>query len=1326
MNDTWKYGQYDLDKDALLKYLQSNADSYMKYNDYDDTQKNQFLQSLNDISNGIREDSIVGDGFKNFTDNTGQLQSNDMTNKAFGFVHTVANAMGKKFGSKKKKEEEKKEEEVPEQETFDYNKHGLGYGFNKKYNPFGTDNTYNLWKSGFNTQEELNNSLLDYIGQHRTDIQNSNYDFSKSQIDKDRYLSMLNDLENDIRTDGIQDSDKSKLKFFGLDPSAFIVAPKEEKQSFQGEGNKTGDPFGHVEWQTGLSEEEQKVQNQKEAEKIAQMPVSEYIDQDWTESDKLRLKALGLDVLSIVDPEPVSASGLGFYSDYLNQRADELEGGSFGWDDAANYAISAVGAIPILGDAAKGANLIRKMGKLTTKLMPVIGAVVTGQAIENGDEIIASAQNILINHDFSKVEDWRNLSTALQLVMGGYGSYRNIKGRKQANNLTDQAEEALVVQLKNNGKTENYQFSGKDKEDLLALKDKPEEFNKYIRENFEGLGKVEAAKINTEKGDLDWKNREHWYSKPKRKEGTKTVVTENKPVYEKGQIPGKWNRARYFLDNTDEAIKPTRKQVETPKADKQETKQEIKQETPKTEEAATQTNIPSEQNKVEVQKQESPKEQPKTTAEEPAKTEEKSDFSKTKEAASEKKQESVKATEIKPDIQSKAIESVNTKSEVSKFNASNIRKEFDKLKGKGKKKAKWALKKAKQDKELADLVKQDPSLASKEFNEMLAALQKADKKTTYEQAFRMLTESGYYKEGGVIKAQNGSPLKTLIPEWFNYKQKALTGWHRDLRKDRWTTEGVGFHTDADSLQSVYDANTNYTSDINAIGNDIQNYYNQSNYSTTTDLVNAYNKDATSINDFWARDHKYNEDTGEHAPTFKRLFASRSAGKDGILNYNLGYQDNLENVMGSTMWHRRMDWYEKPFDQLSDLEKQDRIHAIKLGNGSYGYVYKNHDGTIGELDNKEAERILNLEKSVEKSVDDIESVWDPETQSYVLPEVEVTAPRIKKDGQNFTGDTNNNDKKVEVPAPEKPNNSFFTTDKVLAAVNYFRAIGHNKKQLDLANRMVPLLYDPVEHHRSVYGNLRAIVEGNRQAAEIMSQASRPLTSDGSLQTAAQQDAYNRARQYVMQGWQSDDETMRKMSELAWQQEKENKENRYNIAMKNRENMHQVSKEKLMALMTKERSDYESLTNHINEWRTWIAADQAAKDKKANLLYSRQLNSYIYNNPDKYIQGWGEYHQDIWDRYNSGKTLSTEEQEVMSQIQSRLADAYYNEIYGTGDYYGYGINKPNWNPIFKSGGKLTKDQVKVIIDFLKESNKNYNKAIDRSVKGLYNHIKLQRKK
>ena len=141
-------------------------------------------------------------------------------------------------------------------------------------------------------------------------------------------------------------------------------------------------------------------------------------------------------------------------------------------------------------------------------------------------------------------------------------------------------------------------------------------------------------------------------------------------------------------------------------------------------------------------------------------------------------------------------------------------------------------------------------------------------------------------------------------------------------------------------------------------------------------------------------------------TFKKLFNSRST-KDGNINYNLGYQEDLDNVMGSTMWHRRMDWYEKPFDQLTDLEKQNRIHAIKLASGDYGYVYKNQDGTLGELATDEAQRILNSIKQ-ENVTSSEEKVSDNLEGNTISPLKETDNEVIKQ------------------PAPEKPKETYTIT------------------------------------------------------------------------------------------------------------------------------------------------------------------------------------------------------------------------------------------------------------------------------------------------------------
>jgi cell division septal protein FtsQ len=74
-----------------------------------------------------------------------------------------------------------------------------------------------------------------------------------------------------------------------------------------------------------------------------------------------------------------------------------------------------------------------------------------------------------------------------------------------------------------------------------------------------------------------------------------------------------------------------------------------------------------------------------------------------------------------------------------------------------------------------------------------------------------------------------------------------------------------------------------------------------------------------------------------------MFGNRSDNSNNV--WNIGYDSNLEDIVGSSTWLRRMDRYEKEFDNLSNEEKKSRIHKIDLGNGNYGYVYKKANGDI---------------------------------------------------------------------------------------------------------------------------------------------------------------------------------------------------------------------------------------------------------------------------------------------------------------------------------------------------------------------------------------------
>jgi hypothetical protein len=82
---------------------------------------------------------------------------------------------------------------------------------------------------------------------------------------------------------------------------------------------------------------------------------------------------------------------------------------------------------------------------------------------------IKSIYRICEEHDFSRVEDWRNLAFVLQIALGGYNAVRSNRAVSKANKINEGAEEAMTVSLKNKGKTDDYYFTGRHKEELAKI-----------------------------------------------------------------------------------------------------------------------------------------------------------------------------------------------------------------------------------------------------------------------------------------------------------------------------------------------------------------------------------------------------------------------------------------------------------------------------------------------------------------------------------------------------------------------------------------------------------------------------------------------------------------------------------------------------------------------------------------------------------------------------------------------------------------------------------------------------------------------------------------
>lgn len=554
----------------------------------------------------------------------------------------------------------------------------------------------------------------------------------------------------------------------------------------------------------------------------------------------------------------------------------------------------------------------------------------------------------------------------------------------------------------------------------------------------------------------------------------------------------------------------------------------------------------------------------------------------------------------------------------------------------------------------------------------------------------------------VRKFQNAGKF----PEWYSklYKFQNLTGWNNSLNQSlagpSITNENAG-HYRAGDLNEAYTKNNSYTSNPNLVGQDLQSYYDSSfKGKSLDDYVSAYNANAAKIRGYWDQERTYKQSGAqEHNRLFKNMFGNRSDNSNNV--WNIGYDSNLEDIVGSSTWLRRMDRYEKEFDNLSDEEKKSRIHKIDLGDGNFGYVYKKANGDI--------------------------AVWNqPET-----PATSTIQPSQEPSDDN------------------KQNKSFFSNINPTIAYGLPRAVyadRMNRRITDLAKEsVVPLLKDPFEVHRYTRSDLDAEMQGERNYANLRRLASRPITSDGSLQTATQLQAEVQGQEARTAGKEKSNQVQRQYDELAWQQEKENAANRHETAMFNRAQQWGADQDK---------SKYEQayLAKKFNIWDVvgqQLEYDERVKQWENKALTDNFASSDIHNAvnyaPNEYGAGLSAEELSVWNKVLSGTNPSSLQPNEFNQY--RLAMQKVSRVENEQLRQHYNIPNTRWSgksmqsipeqiSIIKKGGVVSaKNGSKIAVagieaktadaerfqKQIKETIDRNEKAIDRLSKSLYGIIK-----
>lgn len=516
-----------------------------------------------------------------------------------------------------------------------------------------------------------------------------------------------------------------------------------------------------------------------------------------------------------------------------------------------------------------------------------------------------------------------------------------------------------------------------------------------------------------------------------------------------------------------------------------------------------------------------------------------------------------------------------------------------------------------------------------------------DRRTVKREEGGILDRVRKFDGGGITETARKATQYALNNNWFTnlYNQKSLTGW--DSSKDA-SKAGVSItnqnasHGNAGDLSIPFYKNLMYTSQSNLVGQDLQSYYNSAfQGKSLEDYVNGYNANAAKIRGYWDQERAYRQaGASEHNRLFRNMFGNRSNNSNDV--WNIGYDPKLDDVVGSSTWLRRMDRYEKEFDALSDEEKKARVHKIDLGGGNVGYAYKKANGDIA---------IWNEPVAPEQPT---EPAKPASTTTVIGPE------QPKKEGDT------------------REMFSFLRNINPTIAYGLPRAVyadRMNRRMTDLAKASVtPLLKDPFQVHRYTRSDLDAEMQGERNYANLRRLASRPITSDGSLQTATQLQAEVQGQEARTAGKEKSNQTQRQYDELAWQQEKENAANRHETAMFNRAQQWGADQDK---------SKFEQayLSKKFNIWDTFgqqLEYDARTKQQENKALADNFARSDIHNAvnyaPNDYGANLTPEELTVWNKVLSGtnpSSLSTQEfnsyrlaAQKVSRVETDQLRQHYN--------------------------------------------------------------------
>lgn len=242
---------------------------------------------------------------------------------------------------------------------------------------------------------------------------------------------------------------------------------------------------------------------------------------------------------------------------------------------------------------------------------------------------------------------------------------------------------------------------------------------------------------------------------------------------------------------------------------------------------------------------------------------------------------------------------------------------------------------------------------------------------------------------------------------------------------------------------------------------------------------------------------------------------------------------------------------------------------------------------------------------------------------------------------------------------------------------------NKATNDIFKIKAPnYVISPKHTSYQVMDNLAQQNAYHSKAAEAMNQTSRPLTSSGQLQTAAQQESINNANKLYLQGNAERNTWLEGQKEQSYKAGLYNMESAVDTANANAQqayktrliNEYQDPRDRIRGLATNRQ-------NWINALEKFNVIDPYVERKNAQQQYGLAKAQWDYQNDAKVLLAQQKYQQLLRQHQNdlNFNAYDTDEYRALVEAQKEAGARYYNNMYQV-----YGISNPGFK--YKKGGKF----------------------------------------